>query len=333
MFNHLCDGANTSTSTVQSYATAGVSLLLCVVTVPGNLLVCVAVLKSSNKNIRNPFNYFVLSLAIADLVVGCVTEPLAVYVHVKEATGRPSNIVEVKCLHLSYFISCTTSVLSICLLGIERYMAITSPLKFRLFFSFKRFLTLATIVWIVSIGLSSIYIFTTYSIYAFVFITNAVGWTLGVSVFTYVKILRKFKERMRNTTLSSARSSTSQNPLPPNPWNVQLTKTYMIIISIFLACYIPACVVIYTMNWCKTCSCLTLYYFQDLQFIIVALNSALNPFVYAFRFKRFRHAVLQILQCGKSARQRSAMFQSTTTLSKSTRSLQFSRESVSNKRS
>lgn len=327
MFNHLQCSVNTSTSTAQSYVTATVSLLLCVVTVPGNLLVCVAVLKTSNKNIRNPFNYFVLSLAIADLVVGCVTEPLAVYVHVKEVIGRPVNIVEVKCLHLSYFISCTTSVLSICLLGIERYMAIMSPLKFRLFFSIRRFLTLATIVWLVSIGLSSIYIFTTYSIYAFVFITNAVGLTLGISVFTYVKILRKFKERMRNTTLSP------QNPPPPNPWNVRLTKTYMIIISIFLACYIPACGVIYTMNWCKTCSCLTLHYLQDLQFIIVAVNSALNPFVYAFRFERFRRAVLQILLCGKNSRQRSVMFQSTTTLSRNTRSLQVSRECVSIRRS
>lgn len=391
MLNERCSVNMSLPSPTESYATAIVSLLLSLVTVPGNFLVCLAVLKTSNKNIRNPFNYFVLSLAVADLVVGCVTEPLAVYVHVKEASGTRVDHVELEFLHMSYFISCTTSVLSICLLGIERYVAIMSPLKFRLFFSVRRFLLLGAVVWLISIALSSIYLFTTYTTYALVFSTNAVGWTLSVSIFTYTKILRKFNERLRNTaihrknktsklsapsiddgkpsvvhrkspsktplspavhpkhksTLSSSpqerdesqskiqttEENSSQpkinrkNPSPPNPWNVKLTKTYLVIISIFLTCYFPACVVIYTMKWCYSCSCTTLQYLQDLQFIIIAVQSALNPFVYAFRFKRFRHAVLQILHCRPQSRsilQSAVNFRSNTTLTKSTMSLQSS---------
>ncbi len=325
--------------------------------------------------------------------MGCVTEPLAVYVHVKEASQTRVEHVELEVLHMSYFISCTTSVLSICLLGIERYVAIMSPLKFRLFFSVRRFLLLAAVVWLLSIALSSIYLLTTYTTYALVFSTNAVGWTLGVSIFTYTKILRKFNERLGNTAIhrkqktsrtsppsvddempsvihrkspskkplspvvhpkhKSTSSSTAspstheknksesktpstrksggkscrKKPSPPNPWNVKLTKTYFVIISIFLACYFPACVVIYTMKWCTTCSCMTLQYLQDLQFIIIAVQSALNPFVYAFRFKRFRHAVLQILHCrpqSRSIRQSAVNFRSNTTLTKSIMSLRSS---------
>ena len=388
MLNERCGANMTSPSPIESYTTAVVSLILSLVTVPGNFLVCLAVLKTSNKNIRNPFNYFVLSLAIADLVVGCVTEPLAVYVHVKEASGSRVDHVELEFLHMSYFISCTTSVLSICLLGIERYVAIMSPLKFRLFFSVRRFLLLGAVVWLVSIALSSIYLFTTYTTYALVFSTNAVAWTLSVSIFTYTKILRKFNERLRNTAIhrkhktsklsalsiddgkasvvhrkspsktplspavrrkhkSTVNSSPShaqdksqstkenfsqpkinrKNPSPPNPWNVKLTKTYLVIISIFLTCYFPACVIIYTMKWCSTCSCTTLLYLQDFQFLVIAVQSALNPFVYAFRFKRFRHAVLQILHCrlqSRSILQSAVNFRSTTTLTKSTMSLQSS---------
>ena len=387
-----------SLSQAESYATAILSGILALVTIPGNVLVCLAVLKTSNRNIRNPFNYFVLSLAVADLVVGCLTEPLSVYVHVKEASGGCVEHVELQFLHMSYFISCTSSVLSICLLGIERYVAITSPLKFRLFFSVRRFLLLETILWLISIGLSSIYLVTDYTTYALIFSTNAVGWTLGVSIFTYTKILRTFNKRLRNSaiqrrnkaSMSSQRKSQSVNiglpavnrhkssckrPLSPavfpkhksrsgsslathdgnefkskiqygtnkmtlkaktesqknnslpNPWNVKLTKTYLVIISIFLACYFPACVVIYTMKWCRTCSCETLQYLQDLQFIIIAVQSALNPFVYAFRFKRFRNAVMQILHCHPRTRSntRSAVnFKSNMALTKSTMSLQSS---------
>lgn len=391
MFDKRCAVNISLPSPIESYATAIVSLILSLVTIPGNFLVCLAVLKTSNKNIRNPFNFFVLSLAIADLMVGCVTEPLAVYVHVKEASGTRVEHIELEFLHMSYFISCTTSVLSICLLGIERYVAIMSPMKFRLFFSFRRFLLLAAIVWLISIALSSIYLLTTYTTYALIFSTNAVGWTLGVSIFTYTKILGKFNERLLNTAIhrkhktskttspsvedgmpsvihrrspsrkplspavhpkqkSTSPSTTSppiqeinkpelktpssenrgsklpkkilnrKKPSPPNPWNVKLTKTYLVIISIFLACYFPACVVIYTMKWCTTCSCMTLKYLQDLQFIIIAVQSALNPFVYAFRFKRFRHAILQILHCRPQSRsilQSAINFRSNTTLTKS----------------
>lgn len=320
MFDHQCS-INISSS-YQSYTTATVSLFLSLVTIPGNLLVCLAVLKTTNRNIRNPFNYFVLSLAIADLVVGCVTEPMSVYVHVKEAVGRPVNITELKSLHLSYFISCTTSVLSISLLAFERYMAILSPMKFRLLFSVRRFLALATVVWLLSISFSSIYLFTTYEIYAFVFINSAVGWTLGVSIFTYVKILGKLRQRTKEISLSP-RQHAPINSFPPNHWNVQLTKTYMIIISIFLACYIPACVVIYFTSWCETCSCRIILYLEDFQFIIVTINSALNPFVYAFRFERFRQAVREILHCGTS-RPASTNFQIRTTLSTGTISTELS---------
>ncbi|XP_028400767.1 probable G-protein coupled receptor No18 [Dendronephthya gigantea] len=397
MLDTLCNSNMTSQSQAESYATAILSGLLALVTIPGNVLVCLAVLKTSNRNIRNPFNYFVLSLAVADLVVGCLTEPLSVYVHVKEASGGRVEHVELEFLHMSYFISCTSSVLSICLLGIERYVAITSPLKFRLFFSVRRFLLLGTILWLTSIGLSSIYLVTNYTTYALIFSTNAVGWTLGVSIFTYTKILRTFNERLRNsaiqrrkkTTMSSETKSQSANvglqpvnrhhrspskqplspavvpkhksrlsPSPathdgneskskthhdakgmipmtkskkndslPNPWNVKLTKTYLVIISIFLACYFPACVVIYTMKWCSTCSCETLRYLQDLQFMIIAVQSALNPFVYAFRFKRFRNAVMQMLHCRPRTRanvRSTVNFKSNMALTKSTLSLQVS---------
>ena len=377
MLHERC-GVNISLpSLTESYATAVVSCILSLVTIPGNILVCLAVLKTSNKNIRNPFNYFVLSLAVADLVVGCVTEPMAVYVHVKEALQAHVEHVELEVLHMSYFISCTTSVLSICLLGIERYVAIISPLKFRLFFSVRRFFLLAAVVWFISMALSSIYLVTTYTTYALIFSTNAVVWTMGVSIFTYTKILRRFNERLRNTAIHRRRNtlkttrksvddgipspesrglpsrsrtasspaneankseskiptenleekSSRKKPSPPNPWNIKLTKTYFVIISIFLACYFPACVIIYTMKWCITCSCVTLQYLQDLQFVIIAVQSALNPFVYAFRFKRFRQAVLQILHYrpkSRSTLQSAATFRSNATLIKSVISLQSS---------
>lgn len=276
-----------------SYTTAAITIILCLVTVSGNLLVCLAVFINPNKDLRNPFNYFVVNLAIADLIAGCVTEPVSVYYHFREALGGPINVIELKSVHIAFFISCTTSVLNLSLLAFERYIAIVSPVKYRLMFSFPRFLSLALLVWLASASLTTVYFFTAFLLYAFIFINIAVGWTMAVFIFTYVKILRKFKQRLQDLSTTSGNST-----LDRNRYNVQLTKTYIIMLSIFLVCFTPACILIYTMNWCKSCNCLTIHYLRDTTITVVLLSSALNPFLYAFRFGNFRRAILHILRSG-----------------------------------
>lgn len=407
---------------VLSYITAGISTALCLITVPGNLLICMAVYVDPYRRLRTPFNAVVVNLAFADLVVGCITEPLSVYMHIKEGLGREITMIELRALHLSYFISCTASVLSISLLALERYISITYSFKYRLYFKFRRFVLVSIIVWLVAIGLSMVYLVTDYVLYTFVFINIAVFWTLGVTTFCYVKILRKLRKvektgkeptssnaatndcplrkayvvaakenvacsstdkensvgsndssvergneieeyaprkksfssqdgrsrssslRMKtgkiNNKVNMACSSIEQDTVlranfkpnektshnqpedthsyskrlsngiaqnvgktsaaayseyTSNKYNILVTKTYIIVSLIFLACYIPALLIIYTMNWCHTCSCAATHVMRDMQFIVVIINSSVNPFLYSIRFAHFRRAISKIL--------------------------------------
>lgn len=68
-----------------SVTTATISTILCVITVPGNVLICLAIVKDPNKELRSAFNYLVLNLALADLITGICTEPVFVVFHVREA--------------------------------------------------------------------------------------------------------------------------------------------------------------------------------------------------------------------------------------------------------
>ena len=67
-----------------SFFTGIVSLLLALVTIPGNLIVCIAVLKDPFRSLKTPFTFFVVNLAVADLVVGAVIEPLSALTHFRE---------------------------------------------------------------------------------------------------------------------------------------------------------------------------------------------------------------------------------------------------------
>ena len=114
-----------------SFFTTTLSILFMILNIPGNLLVIIAVAKDPYKNLRTPFNYLMANLAIADLIVGTFTDTSSIYIHWNEGTGTKVEKEEVQVLHMSYFISCTASVLSLATLAVERYLAIRNPHNYR----------------------------------------------------------------------------------------------------------------------------------------------------------------------------------------------------------
>lgn len=114
-----------------SFFTTSFSILFTILNIPGNILVILAVVIDPYKNLRTPFNYLMANLALADLIVGTVTDPLSIYIHWKEGINADLLKIEVQVLHMSYFISCTASVLCLATLAVERYLAIRKPHTYR----------------------------------------------------------------------------------------------------------------------------------------------------------------------------------------------------------
>lgn len=79
MANASCkDNATDSSSQPEkNWAVLGLSVLI-VATMGGNILVCIAV--CWERRLQNMTNYFLMSLAIADLMVGLLVMPLALVV-------------------------------------------------------------------------------------------------------------------------------------------------------------------------------------------------------------------------------------------------------------
>ena len=295
--NHECL-KNSSANPVPvelSFTTAALSSVFLLVTIPTNLLACLAILIDPNKDLRTQFNCFTFNLALADLLVGCVLEPTSVYAHIKEGVNtRKANYnesVSMKALHIQYFISTTASALSISALGLERYLAITSPFLYRQHFSVKLSVIMSMVIWIVAIGIGSINIFVEYILESFIFVNTVVFFTCTVVCYACFKIRSALHQASINLEEVGNRRPTEGDT------QMRLTKTLMIIVGALLCCYIPVSCIIYFMNLCQQCDCKLIQWFRDVAFWLILLNSAINPFVYTIRSRSFRRAIGIIIRC------------------------------------
>ena len=78
--------------------------------------------------------------------------------------------------HMTYFISCTASVLSLISLAVERYMAVRKPVPYRnkVTNCKKRIALTIVMTWITSLSLPSIYLYVGLTTCAFMFANTSI---------------------------------------------------------------------------------------------------------------------------------------------------------------
>ncbi|XP_015685565.1 adenosine receptor A2b-like [Protobothrops mucrosquamatus] len=100
-----------------------VELLMAGLAIAGNVLVCWAV--ALNSRLKTATNYFLVSLAVADVAVGLLAIPFAVTISVGLTTDFHG------CLFLACFVLVLTqgSIFSLLAVAVDRYLAIKIPLR------------------------------------------------------------------------------------------------------------------------------------------------------------------------------------------------------------
>lgn len=100
-----------------------VELAIAVLAILGNVLVCWAVW--INSNLQNVTNYFVASLAAADIAVGVLAIPFAVTLSTGFCAACHS------CLFFACFVLVLTqsSIFSLLAVAVDRYLAVRVPLR------------------------------------------------------------------------------------------------------------------------------------------------------------------------------------------------------------
>ncbi|CAG7819108.1 unnamed protein product [Allacma fusca] len=132
-----------------------VFLFCCIIagTVIGNTLVIAAV--ATTRRLRTVTNCFVMSLAVADWLVGMFVMPPKVGLHLVDNKWHLGRILCELWISLDILL-CTASILSLCAISIDRYLAITRPLAYSRKRRSKRLaLSMISCVWVAAVVITS----------------------------------------------------------------------------------------------------------------------------------------------------------------------------------
>ncbi|XP_063913661.1 dopamine D2-like receptor isoform X1 [Zophobas morio] len=154
-----CSFNNTNTSCFahlpESYSHrnywALVLVLFPIFTLFGNVLVILSVYRE--RTLQSATNYFIVSLALADLLVAVVVMPFAVYVLVNGAWTLPGFVCD---FYIAMDVTCSTSsIFNLVAISIDRYIAVTQPIKYAKHKNNRRVWLTIALVWMISAAIGS----------------------------------------------------------------------------------------------------------------------------------------------------------------------------------
>ncbi|CAI9738785.1 dopamine receptor 1-like [Octopus vulgaris] len=275
--------------------------IMILVSVVGNSLVCVAVFKV--KQMRKIGNFYLVSLAIADLLVSLLvmTFALANDIMGEWVFGRPFCNV-----WISLDVMCSTaSILNLCAISLDRYIHIRDPLHYENWMTKKRTAIIISVVWVCSFLISFLPIHLGWHspdaastqrtgcdldinpIYAVISSTISFIIPCIVMLSIYCKLYSTAQQHVRNIrrTYACERYDGSLS-------DHKAAITLGIIMGVFLLCWTPFFVVNLTSAACKTC--IPPLAFKILTWLGYA-NSSLNPIIYSIFNTDFREAFRRVI--------------------------------------
>ncbi|XP_063352144.1 trace amine-associated receptor 1-like [Pelmatolapia mariae] len=268
---------------------------LSVVTVCGNLLVIISIIYF--KQLHTPTNSLVLSLAVADLLVGVLVFPLSMRFTVSVCLFYQDLFCKVRD---SFDVTLSTaSILNLCCISIDRYYAVCQPLTYRSKINIHVVVIMILVSWSVSFLVAVGFLNAGLNhekckedCISELLLANILGPVLSfylpviIMLCIYLKIFlvaQRHGRSIQNITKCGATVSKMEK---------KATKTLATVMGVFLICWLPF-FLCFSFQLLKQVS-VPLPVYETLNWLALC-NSMLNPFIYAFFYSWFRSAFRMII--------------------------------------
>ncbi|XP_061391039.1 uncharacterized protein LOC133326398 [Musca vetustissima] len=306
-------------------------ILVAICAVIGNLMVIVVFHRE--RKLRRRTNYYIVSLAIADFLVGSLGVPFAILASI----GLPTNLHACLFTMSLLVVLCTISIFCLVAVSVDRYWAILYPMAYSRNVRTRTAIVIISMCWLAGAIVGFLPLFgwhaavdtnqaclfvevMDYNYLVFLYFATIITPALLMMAFyahIYKVIIKQVRQIVTMNPMgdTSRRSSTAQihnnngssitgrGPCHGGTMlrvlgaarkrDVKATQNLSIIVLFFMICWIP----LYTINciqaFCPTCS---IHPKLTLFCIILShLNSAVNPILYAYHLKDFRLAMKNLI--------------------------------------
>ena len=254
-----------------------VPLMLACVT--GNSLTLSAILRTPS--LRSPSNIFMCSLAVSDLLVGIIVQPVYIAYELKQ---EPPLTFAINML-FSF-----TGVVSLCTMtaiSVDRFMALQFHLRYQCLMTEKRAMYTSLSLWL--FGIMSSFVTLWNKTIMFAFLAVGIAICIFISTFSYTRIyliVRQHQFQIR-----------AQQQALQLPMNLLRTKRSAISTFIYyicmILCYTPMFSFMSVVAIRPSLSGLMVWKVGN---TFVFMNSSINPILFCWRVRELRRAVLKLVR-------------------------------------
>ena len=257
----------------------------------GNTLILVALRKDTSIHPSSKLLY--RNLAITDLCVGIIAEPLSVAYSISVVNRRWDICYYEKLTE--YFASltfCSVSLITLTTISVDRLLALRLGLRYRQVVTLKRIRLIAIGGWIVSVvGASSAFL-NLLSVLLYQYIVLA--FCLVTTVCAYTKIFMSLRHNQIHCQNHVVQGQSSQvNTLNKARYRKAVYSALWVQVTLVI-CYLPYGIAVALTPQREMP--LSTFLATEFTGTLVFLNSLLNPFLYCWPITEVRQAVKEILQ-------------------------------------
>ena len=276
-------------------SSAVVMFIVATVTTVGNSLLLLTINRNSHKPLRAASTFLIANLGVSDLLVGLLVGYTVVVrdifrYHQLEITDYVRvfiEVIEALTIHVS---GCTIIALSV-----DRYIAVSDPMRYRLRMTKKRIGICILLVWLSAVSLGILPMTSlSKTVYSILYLQTHGTIPILVLTVIYCQMLRVFLNHQRRVKILQRTSMAKRRDVLLQK---KMTHIVCIILGLFYLTLLPAYVTFhlrYVHDAPKDQSIII----RKADFIstrFLFLNSAINPYIYAWRVLNYRRGFLRYL--------------------------------------
>ena len=264
---------------------------LSVTAVVGNTLILIALYKESS--LHPPSKLLYSNLAVTDICVGIILEPLAVTYWIAHLTERwtvwryalDSNLI------ISYIL-CSVSLLTMTAISVDRLLALMLGLRYRHVVTLKRTYASITMFWVVSIVGATMHFLN--PVITSWYEKIGISLCLITSAFSYTAIFLTLRHnKIQLDGHVSQKRSSQAIPLNIARYRKAVYSALWVQVTL-VVCYLPYGIAVALRP--REGYPLPFYLVMKYTVSLVYLNSSLNPLLYCWKIKAVRQAVKETLR-------------------------------------